>query len=121
VDQVVIADDLLVLHGDMVRGKGGYTARAHMEKWQSSTLNNHTHRAGSTVKRIPAVGSRPEGIHRSYEIGCSCDLSPCYSRVPDWCNAFGIVSHDADSYGVEIVHVLNGKANVAALGASLAA
>lgn len=121
VESVVIADDLLVLHGDMVRGKGGYSARAHMEKWQSSTLNSHTHRAGSTVRRVPAVGSRGEGIQRSYEIGCACDLSPVYASVPDWANAFGIIAHDATSYGVEVVHVLNGRASVAALGASLAA
>jgi hypothetical protein len=121
VESVVIADDLLVLHGDMVRGKGGYTARAHMEKWQSSTLNNHTHRAGSTVRRIPAVGSRGEGVQRSYEIGCACDLSPVYASVPDWANAFGVIAHDATSYGVEIVHVTNGRASVAALGASLVA
>jgi hypothetical protein len=121
VESVIIADDLLVLHGDIVRGKGGYSARAHMEKWQSSTLNSHTHRAGSTVRRVPAVGSRPEGVQRSYEIGCACDLSPVYSSVPDWACGFGIITHDAASYGVEIVQVINGRASVAALGASVAA
>lgn len=121
VDSVVIADDLLVMHGDIVRGKGGYSARAHMEKWHSSTLNSHTHRAGSTVRRIPAVGSRGEGVQRSYEIGCACDLSPVYAAVPDWANAWGIISHDGEGYGVEICHVVNGRASIAALGASLAA
>jgi hypothetical protein len=92
-----------------------------MEKWQSSTLNSHTHRAGSTVRRVPKVGTRPEGVQRSYEIGCACDLSPVYSSVPDWANAFGVIAHDAASYGVEICHVINGRASVAALGASVAA
>lgn len=121
VQEVVIADDLLVLHGDMVRGKGGYTARAHQEKWMSSTMNSHTHRQGATTRRIPARGTRGEGIYRSYEIGCACDLSPCYSRVPDWACGFAIVSHDDTSYGVELVNVTGGRANIAALGASLAA
>lgn len=121
VQEVVIADDLLILHGDMVRGKGGYTARAHQEKWMSSTLNSHTHRMGSTIRRVPARGTREEGILRSYEIGCACDLSPCYSRVPDWANGFAVISHDADSYAVELVNVTGGKANIAALGVSLAA
>lgn len=121
VQEVVIADDLLILHGDMVRGKGGYTARAHQEKWMSSTLNSHTHRMGSTVRRVPARGTREEGILRSYEIGCACDLSPCYSRVPDWANGFAIITHDATSYGVELVNVTAGRASIAALGASLAA
>jgi hypothetical protein len=121
VPEVVIADDLLVIHGDMVRGKGGYTARAHMEKWQSSTLNSHTHRMGSTVRRIPAVGSRIEGVQRSYEIGCACSLSPVYASVPDWTNGFAIVAHDEQSYAVELVSVVGGRASVAALGSSLAA
>lgn len=121
VEHVVIADDLLVLHGDMARAKGGYSARGHMEKWQSSTLNSHTHRIGSSTRRIPAVGSRAEAVQRAYEIGCACSLSPCYASAPDWANGFGIVSHDDSHYGVEIVHVVNGKASIAALGASLAA
>jgi hypothetical protein len=121
VPHVVIADDLLVIHGDMVRGKGGYTARAHMEKWQSSTLNSHTHRMGSTVRRIPAVGSRGESVQRSYEIGCACSLSPVYASVPDWSNGFAIVAHDEQSYAVELVNVVGGRAAVAAIGSSLAA
>lgn len=121
VPEVVIADDLLILHGDMVRGKGGYTARAHQEKWMSSTLNSHTHRMGSTVRRVPARGSRPEGILRSYEIGCACNLEPVYTRVPDWTNGFAVIAHAAESYGVELCNVVNGRASVAAIGASLAA
>lgn len=121
VEHVVLADDLLVLHGDMVRGKGGYSARAHQEKWMCSTLNSHTHRMGSTMRRVPSVGTRGERVLRSYEIGCSCRLDPSYSRVPDWATGFAVVSHDADSYGVELVSVIDGRASIAALGASLAA
>lgn len=120
-ESVVIADDLLVIHGDMARANGGYSARGHAEKWQSSTLNSHTHRAGSSMKRIPAVGTRPEGVRRAYEIGCACNLSPSYSRVPDWTNAFAVIAHDQENYGVEVVNVVGGRATVAALGASLAA
>jgi hypothetical protein len=123
VDEVVVANDLLVVHGDMVRGKGGYSARAHQEKWMSSTLNSHTHRLGSTVRRVPAVGSRPEGILRSYEIGCACSLSPSYSRVPDWTNGWAVITHDdaRETYGVELVNVVRGSAAVTALGHTLAA
>ena len=123
VESLVIADDLLVIHGDMARANGGYSARGHAEKWQSSTLNNHTHRSGSSIKRLPAVGSRPEGIRRAYEIGCACDLSPVYSSAPDWANGFAVISHDepAGLYGVELVQVVGGRASVAALGGSLAA
>lgn len=123
VESVVIADDLLVLHGDMVRGNGGYTARGHAEKWQSSTLNGHSHRLGSSIRRLPAVGSRPEGIRRAYESGCACDLSPVYSSAPDWSLGFAVIAHDDAnaSYGVELVNVVGKIAVVAAIGASLAA
>lgn len=121
VPSLVIADDLLVIHGDMARAKGGYSARGHMEKWQSSTLNSHTHRIGSSARRIPAVGSRVEAVQRAYEIGCACSLAPTYVTAPDWANGFAIISHDDERYGVEICHVIGGKASVAALGASLAA
>jgi len=60
VDSVVVADDLLILHGDMVRKHAAYSARGHAEKWHSSVMHSHTHRMGSSLERIPAVGSRAE-------------------------------------------------------------
>jgi hypothetical protein len=123
VPSVVIADDLLVLHGDIARKNGGYSARAHMERWQSSTLNSHTHRQGSSLRRIPAVGERAEAVQRAYEIGCLCDLSPSYASAPDWTNGFALVTHDepAGDYAVELVTVSRGRCAVGALGKTLAA
>lgn len=122
-ESVVIADDLLVIHGDMVRQKGAYSARGHMEKWQSSVMHSHTHRIGQSVQRIPPRGSRIEGLRRAYEIGCMCKLSPSYASAPDWANGFAIIAHDADEeeYGVELVTIQSGRAVVASLGQTVRA
>lgn len=123
VDSLVIADDLLVIHGDLVRKFGAYSARGHMEKWQSSVMHGHTHRIGQSMQRIPAVGSRPNALRRAFETGCLCRLDPSYVTAPDWANGFAIVAHDADEtdYGVELVTIQRGQAVVTALGQTVRA
>ena len=121
VESVVIADDLLVLHGDLVRKHAAYSARGHSEKWHSSVMHSHTHRMGSSLERIPAVGNRPEAVRRSYEIGCMCNLQPSYVSAPNWTNGFAIIAHSDEEYGVELVNVSRGQAVVAALGQTIRA
>ena len=122
-DHVLIADELLVLHGDMVRKHAAYSARGHAEKWHSSVMHSHTHRMGSSLERIPAVGNRSEQVRRAYEIGCMCDLNPSYVSAPNWTNGFAIVAHNDDpgGYGVELVNVVNDRAVVAAIGKTVIA
>lgn len=45
VEEVVLADDLRVRHGEIVRKHGGYSARAHGDKWQASVMHGHTQRS----------------------------------------------------------------------------
>jgi hypothetical protein len=116
VEDVVIADDLLITHGDIVRKHGAYSARAHAEKYHSSVMHGHTHRLGLSVDRIPARGTRPEQIRRSFEIGCMCDISPTYARSPNWHNGFAVVSSEGEHYGVELVSIVQGVATINALG-----
>ena len=119
VESVVIADDLLVIHGDLVRQKGAYSARGHMEKWQSSVMHSHTHRMGQSVRRIPGIPGRPDAVQRAYEIGCMCTLNPSYASAPDWTNGFAIVHEGDGTYGVELVTVVDGVATIAALGQTI--
>lgn len=123
VEHAILADDLLVLHGDMVRKHAAYSARGHAEKWHSSVMHSHTHRMGCSFERIPAVGSRPEMIRKAYEIGCMCSLQPSYVSAPNWTNGFAIVSHGEASgdYGVELVTVRENRATVATLGQTITA
>lgn len=122
-DHALIAEELLVIHGDLVRKHAAYSARGHAEKWHSSVMHGHTHRMGSSLERIPAVGLRPEQVRRAYETGCMCDLNPSYVSVPNWTNGFAIVSHgdEAGVYGVELVNVVQGQASIAALGKTVRA
>ena len=122
-DHALIADELLVIHGDMVRKHAAYSARGHAEKWHSSVMHSHTHRMGSSLERIPAVGLRPEQVRRAYEIGCMCDLNPSYVSAPNWTNGFAIVSHNGEPgvYGVELVNVVHGQASIVALGKTVRA
>jgi len=122
-ESVVIADDLLVLHGDLVRKHAAYSARGHAEKWHSSVMHSHTHRMGSSLERIPAIGTRAESVRRAYEIGCMCNLQPSYVSAPNWTNGFAIIAHDADEldYGVELVNVQRGQAVVCTAGMTIRA
>ena len=120
-ESVVIADDLLVLHGDIVRKHAAYSARATMEKWASSVMHSHTHRQGSGAQRVPGIPGRAEGIQRFYEIGCLCSLEPSYASAPNWTQGFAIVREDGEDYGVELVTIRDGAAVVNTLGQTVRA
>jgi hypothetical protein len=116
VDYVELTPNLIVLHGDIVRKNGGFSAFAHMEKWMVSIIHNHTHRFGSTSKRIPSIGSRKDSQIYAWENACACDLSPVYGSAPNWQNGFSIVCLDGNDYGIEQVKVENNRATISTLG-----
>lgn len=123
VEQHVIADDLLVLHGDIVRKHAAYSSRATMEKWYSSVMHNHTHRQGYGAQAIPSIPGRPASNLRHYETGCMCKLNPSYASAANWTQGFAIVhtGEAAREYAVELVTIQRGRAVVATLGQTLKA
>lgn len=124
VDEKVLPGALRVRHGEVVRKHGGYSARAHGDKWQASVMHGHTHRIGASMKRRPGIpGVRPDEFLRTYETGCACRLDADYAPGADWQQGFAIVAVDDanDEHGVELVQVINGRAVVATLGATLKA
>jgi len=122
VEQVELCNgNLFVMHGDIVRKHGGYSARGMLDKWYASIIMNHTHRFGVTAQRIPALGRRPERTITVYENACACDLTPCYASAPNWQNGFSIVTMDGDNFGVEPVIVSDKKAVVCTLGKTIIA
>lgn len=119
-DFVELTKDLVVLHGEVVRKFGGYSARGTLEKYYQSTIMGHTHRVGSTAQRIPSIGKKAEKQIYAWEMGCMCDLNPLYGSAPNWQNAFGIVSlGEDDSFSVETVMINDGVANVSTLGKTI--
>lgn len=116
---VELPDSLFVLHGDVVRKNGGFSARGTFEKRYASTITNHTHRIGSTCQRIPRIGSRPDQIIKNYENGCACKLNPTYVSGANWQNGFSIVNYTENVTGVETVVVHNKKATVCSLNKTI--
>jgi len=123
-EDVLIAGELLVMHGEIVRKHGAYSARAHSEKYAASVMHSHTHRVGMVAQRIPGLrGGRGEGVQRSYEIGCLCSLEPVYAKGVNWTQGFAIV-HEGDTdgdYAADLITIAEGRAVVGALGATLRA
>lgn len=118
VESVLVADDLLVLHGDVVRKGAANSARGMMEKWHSSVMNNHTHRQGMGIRRVPPRVGRGEGMMRYYETGCMCKLNPTYASAADWTQGFAIIHEGtgAQQYGVDLITIHEGTAVVPTLG-----
>ena len=121
VENVVIADSLLVIHGDKVRSQPGYSARAHGTAWRFSLLHNHTHRRGESGDMEPAIpGVRTEGQLEYHENGCMCVRNPIYAKTVNWQPGFSVITHDDEARmaQVDFVRIREGRAIVGALGVS---
>ncbi len=119
VDYVEVVPNFIVTHGDVVRSKGGASARGMMDKLFTSVMHNHTHRFGSTAQRIPSIGKRKEQQLYAWENGCACSLNPVYASAPNWQQGFSIIGLDQEAFSVEQVMVNNGVANISTLGMTL--
>lgn len=115
-DYVEVCPDLVVMHGDVVRKHGGYSARGMLEKYYQSIIMGHTHRLGMTAQRLPGIGSKEEKQVYAYEMGCMCNLNPTYATGVNWQNGFGIIAVGEETFGVEPVLIQDGVATVTTLG-----
>ena len=109
----------VIMHGDVVRRHGGYSARGVLEKWYTSAMINHTHRIGMTPQTFPSIGSKRERVIRVYENGCACSLKPDYASAANWQNAFSIINYDDNNYSVETVVVNRNSAAISTIGKTL--
>lgn len=117
VPYIAVSEQIMALHGDVVRGKAAYSASAMLDKWQFSLIHGHTHRSGMTSYRVPPIMDRPERILRAFEGGCMCQLTAHYAQVVDWSQGFTIVRGSGEHFGVEQVIIENGHAVVTSVGA----
>lgn len=89
--------DLTFTHGEVVRKYSGQSARAEMERNDSSGVMGHSHKLSLIYKTTP---------NRSLkwaEAGCLCSLSPDYIQgTPDWQNGFiyGVVNEMGSTINV---------------------
>jgi transposase len=110
---------LIVTHGETVRSSGGASCLAEINKWGASIMHGHTHRIGSSCKRIPDIAGRGEKQLIGIESGCLCDLNALYGSGMNWNQGFNIVSLADNTFGVEQVYINSGAANIATLGKTI--
>ena len=73
-----------VTHGQFVSQHSAYTAKKHYDKYHSSGMNGHTHRAGSYSHT-----DMHQRSHTWFEIGCLCRRDLDYVKgVANWQHAF---------------------------------
>lgn len=102
-DKGIKLGNLKIIHGDMVRKFSGYTARAELEKHDSSGICGHVHRLSCYYYRTP------ERYLAWYESGCLCDLNPEYINEPNWQQAFLYGYIEKDSFAVTPIPIVDGK------------
>lgn len=112
---VELPGSMFVFHGEIVRKHGGFSARGNFEKYNASTITNHTHRQGSHYITVPQLGSRPIRIIKNYENGCACQLNPEYVDGANWQNGFAIVNYHDNNTAVELVTIENKSAIINSL------
>jgi predicted phosphodiesterase len=93
----VVADLLVIKHGDVVRKDSAFSAKGELEKekYAISTITGHTHRLGTHYAR---TRSR---VVKAHENGCLCLLKPEYVKNPNWQHGITMTTH----FGGELFHV----------------
>lgn len=98
---------LLIGHFNLASMHSGYTAKNLLDRKGISLVQAHTHRGGSSFKRL---WDRDIVAHEGF---CLCDRSPAYVDRPNWQLGFTIVYKDrkSDHFFVEphpIAEIVNG-------------
>lgn len=84
-----------ILHGNIVRSKGGYTAQAYIDKYGETVISGHTH-------RLAVVGRTQSGETKwAIETGSLCKrkMAVPYLREgqADWQQGFAVIGVDKDN------------------------
>lgn len=82
---IEIGNELVVMHGDLVRKFSGYTAHGMLDKYGRSVVFGHCHRIGIHYH------TNSKGMQGAFENGCLCSLSPEYVFQQDWQQGFSII------------------------------
>lgn len=97
-----IAPQTVSVHGITVRKHSGYTAQAHLDRFDSNVIHGHTHRAGIVYRTI---GTR---TRFAMECGHLMDTRKAdYVMSPDWQMGFGILYVDGNEVAPQFVRIKN--------------
>ena len=94
---------LKIIHGDVIRKFSAYTAKAELEKHDTSGISGHSHRLSCYYYRTP------ERYLAWYESGCLCRLDPEYIKSPNWSQGFLYGYIEKDSFAVTPIPIVDGK------------
>ena len=86
-----IGNRLLIGHFDKVSKHAGQTARNLLEEKGISVIQGHTHRGGSSFKKLY------DRDLVAYENFCLCDRNPLYCDRPNWQLGFSMLYKDEKS------------------------
>lgn len=113
-NRLVIADKLMVIHGERVRGESGASVRAEVRDHGMSVIMGHVHRRGNIEVMNTALSRSGEQPQFGYELGCLCNLRPSYipiERTANWQHGAAIVTvYDGDFIDVEPINIHQGRA-----------
>ena len=98
-----ILPNLILKHGDLVRGHSGMSARAEWDKYHQNGASGHTHRLGWFLHRTK------DATQSWAETGCTCGLNPRYTRDPNWHHGAIVVAYTDDWYNMEFVYIEDGR------------
>jgi predicted phosphodiesterase len=113
-NRMVIADKMLVIHGERVRADAGASVKAEVVEHGMSVLMGHVHRRGR-YEVTKTVGSRQgEQPLIGLELGCLCNLHPGYispEKTANWQHGAAIVTvYDNGYIEAEPISIHQGKA-----------
>lgn len=78
-EMVQVAKHFFATHGDVVRAHSGFTAKVMLDKTGSNGIMGHTHRLGSSLRRVMSGSTGTDKLTGWWENGCLCDY-----RKMDW-------------------------------------
>lgn len=92
-DRVILADDLVVFHGESARKGAGQSVRALLDKYKaSSTVQGHCHRQAVVGEAIHGIRGE-YGIRYGIETGMLCNTDGLgYTTAPDWQQGWAVIS-----------------------------
>lgn len=85
-DCYIEVEDIYVGHFNLCRADSGATAKALVNKYGVSIIQNHVHRYGVFQKKL-INGKYLTGV----ENFCMCDLNPGYMRNANWNQGFSVI------------------------------
>lgn len=98
---------ILFKHGDVVRSRAGYTAKAEFDREGMSGVSGHTHRLSCYYD------TKRSGNYVWIESGCLCDLNPEYIHgTANWQQGFSMITFPDDKkdfFHAQILPIFNGK------------